>query len=116
MKIKEWLKPDEQMATVGRHHWSVPRLIQLAKDLPVMDIPLDHLCIWCVYDKLSLRELVMHWKAADAADLTAPIILDEDGVILDGRHRVMKALHQGLPTIKAVRFEANPLPCREDAS
>lgn len=115
MKIEPWLRPDEQMATIGRHHWSVPRLIQLAAELPVMDVPLDHLCVWVEYDRLSLRELVMHWKAAEAADLTKPIILDEDGCLMDGRHRLMKAMMIGAETIKVVRFDKNPPPCREDA-
>lgn len=116
MKIEPWIKPEEQSAKVGRHHWSVPRLIQLASALPVMDVPLDHLYLWYDYGTLSLREMVMHWKAAEAANLAAPIILDEDGVIMDGRHRLMKAMMLGLPTIKAVRFDKNPPPDKEDAA
>jgi len=41
-----------------------------------------------------------------------PIILDEDGELMDGRHRIMKALLIGLETVKAVRFDQNPPPCR----
>jgi hypothetical protein len=44
------------------------------------------------------------------ADLNYPIILDEDGEIIDGRHRVIKALYLGHKTIKAVRFDTNPEP------
>jgi len=61
---------------------------------------------------LTLREMVMHMKAVNDADMECPIILDEDGDIMDGRHRIMKAILLGLPTIKAVRFEDNPNPCR----
>jgi hypothetical protein len=46
--------------------------------------------------------------------LSHPIILDEDGVIMDGRHRVMKALLTEQKTIKVVRFDENPDPCRID--
>jgi len=77
-----------------------------------MEIPLDHLNMYVIYEKLTLRELVMHMATANAADLSLPIILDEDGELLDGRHRLMKALLEGQPTIKAVRFEENPPPCR----
>lgn len=114
MKIKDWHQPHEQMAQIGRHHWSVPRLFELAKDLPVMEIPLDHLSVWHNYNKLTMRELVMHIKAIEAADLSKPIILDEDGEIMDGRHRIMKCMWKGIPTIKAVRFDENPSPCRVD--
>ena len=86
----------------------------LAKDLEVFELPLKHLNIYYVYDKLTLREMVMHMKAVNAADLQYPIILDEDGEIMDGRHRVMKAIMKGRKTIKAVRFEKNPQPCRTE--
>ncbi len=112
MKIKAWHKPEDQMCQLGRNHWSVPRLFQLTKDFPVLDIPLDHINMWHTYDKLTLRELVMHMKAVQAADLHCPIILDEDGEIMDGRHRLMKAMLEGKETIMAVRFDENPSPCR----
>ena len=112
MKIKAWIAPHEQMCTLGRHTWSVPRLFELARDLPVMEIPLDHLNIYYKYQELTLREMAMHMTAVKDADLNVPIILDEDGDIMDGRHRVIKALLQGCETIKAVRFEENPPPCQ----
>jgi hypothetical protein len=116
MKIKEWGAPSEQMAQIGKHHWSVCRLFELARNLPVMEVPLDHLSVWHYYQRLTMRELVMHIKAIEAADLNMPIILDEDGEIMDGRHRVMKCMWLGIPTIKAVRFDENPSPCRVDES
>jgi ParB-like chromosome segregation protein Spo0J len=63
-----------------------------------------------VYDKLTLREMVMHMKAVQKADLSMPVILDEDGELMDGRHRLMKAILLGKKTIKAVRFDVNPRP------
>jgi hypothetical protein len=77
-----------------------------------MEVPLKHLYIWQDYGKCSLRDMVMHMRAALDADLSYPIILDEDGVLMDGRHRIMRALYNGAETIKAVRFESNPQPCR----
>lgn len=113
MKIKEWTLPQEQMCTLGRHQWSVPRLFELSRSLPVMDVPLNHLSVYFTYEKLTAREMVMHMKAVNAADLDTPIILDEDGELMDGRHRIMKAMLIGAETIKAVRFDENPSPCRE---
>ncbi|MCR4303695.1 MAG: hypothetical protein NUV63_05640 [Gallionella sp.] len=112
MKIKAWIPPKDQMCSIGRHIWSVPRLFELARELPVMDIPLDHLDLWHSYKDLTLREMVMHMKAVNDADLGRPIILDEDGQIMDGRHRLMKAMLTGADTIKAVRFDENPAPCQ----
>ena len=114
MKIEKFVNPKEQMCTLGRNSWDVPRLFALSKDLPIMQIPLDHMNIFKTYEKLTMREFVMHMKAVLDADMNYPIILDEDGEIMDGRHRVMKAMLKNLPTIKAVRFEKNPLPCRHN--
>ena len=112
MKIKDWHSPQDQMCSLGRHSWSVPRLFELARSLPVMDVPLDHLSVYYTYEKLTLRELVMHMRAVNDADLGQPIILDEDGELMDGRHRLMKAMLNGEPSIKVVRFDENPSPCR----
>ena len=81
-----------------------------------MDIPLDHLSLFYTYEKLTLREMVTHMKAVNAADLSVPIILDEDGEIMDGRHRLMKAMLTGAETIMAVRFDENPSPCQHKDS
>ncbi len=43
-------------------------------------------------------------KSVMDADLDFPILLNEDGVIIDGRHRLCKALYLGEKTIKARRF------------
>lgn len=77
-----------------------------------MEIPLNHMNVYHSYEKLTLREMVMHIKAVNAADLETPIILDEDGELMDGRHRLMKAMLLGKETIKAVRFDENPYPCK----
>jgi hypothetical protein len=112
MKIPEWCPFGEQESKLGRHVWKVARLVQLARDLPVIDVPVDHLCVWRKYDGLTMRELVMHMKAVNDADLKYPIILDEDGDIMDGCHRIMKTILSGGKTIKAVRFDENPDPDR----
>jgi hypothetical protein len=112
MKIPEWTS--DQYSRLGKCQWSVQRLIGLSKDLQVMEIPLDHLQVYNIYENITLREMVMHMKAVNSTDLSFPIILDEDGEIMDGRHRIMKAMLLGKKTIKAVRFNENPIPCKRD--
>jgi len=112
MKVKDWLGSKDQFARLGQLVWSVPRLFELSRNLPVMDVPLDHLSLYYTYNNLTLREMVMHMKAVNDADLDMPIILDEDGELLDGRHRLMKAMLTGQETIKVVRFDENPSPCQ----
>ncbi len=79
MKIRNWHSPNDQMCNLGRHSWSVPRLFELARSLPIMDVPLNHLSVYYTYEKLTLRDVVMHMNAVNDADLDKPIIFDEDG-------------------------------------
>jgi hypothetical protein len=51
MKVKDWHEPKDQMCNLGRHSWSVPRLFELARELPVMDVPLNHLSLYYTYEK-----------------------------------------------------------------
>jgi len=99
----------DQYAHVGKRCWRVAGLITRANELPVMELPIAALCLDDIYE-VNIRELVGHIKLVEAANLESPIILDEDGVLMDGRHRIMRAILEGKETIKAVRFEENP-PC-----
>ena len=112
MKIEKWDGHDCQWFKDGDRHWSVAKLIQLAKDLPVMEIPLDHLYTCYRHSFESLQKMATHINAVMQCDLKYPIILDENGLIMDGRHRVMKAMIQGKKTVKAVRFERTTQPCK----
>jgi len=114
--IKPFTEPSKQMAHLGTHQWAVSRLFELTKNFEVMDIPLTHINMYHTYSNISLREFVGHVQAVNEANLTYPIILDEDGEIMDGRHRLMKAILLGKKTIKAVRFKENPEPCKRDAA
>ena len=114
MLIETFPDPKDQLCQLGNHYWSVSRLFELSKNLLVIEIPLDHLNIYYTYKNLTLRQMVMHFDATAEADMDCPIILDEDGELMDGRHRIMKALVKGHKTIKAVRFDKNPKPCKED--
>lgn len=108
---KPWdgLKNQKARDTNGRE-WTVTSLVEHAKDRPVLDIPLEHLCIAKSVRGVRLRDFVAHMKLVLDADLTFPIILDEDGDIFDGIHRVMKALLEGQESIKAVRLVQDPPP------
>ena len=112
--IEPWPEYKSQMCNLGKCHFSVARLIDLSRDFEVFEVPLRHLNIYYTYEKLSLREFVKHMRAILDADLSFPIILDEDGELMDGRHRIMRAMLEEKPTIKAVRFDVNPSACRID--
>jgi hypothetical protein len=114
MKISKFAKYGEQYSRLGKNIWKVTRLVELSKGFKVMTVPLDHMNIYNTYEHLSLRQMVSHMKSVQDAELKYPIILDEDGEIMDGRHRIMKALLMGKKTIKAVRFDKNPEACKTE--
>jgi hypothetical protein len=90
--------------------WSVTRLIEHSKSLPVFEIPVAGIFIGSnvFKESRSARAIAEHVKRVQETDLRHPIMLDPDGFIMDGWHRVIKALVEGRETIKAVRFEQMP--------
>jgi hypothetical protein len=93
--------------------WDVDRLLDLSRDLPVEPVPLAS--IWQLETlhwggALTPRDLAEHIRLVEEADLAYPIILSADGRVMDGMHRVVKALLQGCDSIAAVRFEVQPDP------
>ena len=105
-------------SSLGRFHdgkkvWLVTSLIHHVKkeNLEVFDLPLCCInlatTVWEIGD-LKIKEFAKHWQRAAETNLDNPIILDDDGFIMDGWHRVAKALFLGHPTIKAVRFDTTP--------
>jgi hypothetical protein len=103
--------------------WDVDRLIELTGSLSVKQIRIDS--IWQLdtphWGAFTPRDLPQHVRLLDETDLAYPIILSADGRVMDGMHRVVKALMEGRDTISAVQFEVQPEPdfrnCRpEDLS
>lgn len=65
-------------------------------------------------DKPTCRAIVEHMRLIEETDLSFPIILSSDGRVMDGMHRVAKALLEGQKTIEAVKFSRDPEPDYED--
>lgn len=84
--------------------WLINDVITASRDLPVLYIPMEHLNIDYKIGEMELREFVQHMRQVIDADLSYPILLDEKGAVLDGRHRIAKALLNEEDVIKAKRF------------
>lgn len=97
--------------------YGVAKLVDDAKDLPVFDCPLAALDLSGeIWQGSNMHALAWHVKRVSDADLDKPILLDWNGAIADGRHRVIKALTLGKRTIKARRMVWKPDPCSRDES
>ncbi len=111
VKIKKlWSLEGQNITDVHNNQWSVLDLIERTKNFPVMEIPLQHLCIDFSLSGIIVRQFVAHMKMVLESNLDYPVILDENGGVFDGRHRIAKALLEEKTVIKAVRFETDPSP------
>ena len=103
---------DELTYEVDKKVWRVTRLIQLASELKSFKIPLKHLSIYSLYPKFysdsPTNEFVDYIRSINSSDLSYPIILDDEGYVMDGRHRVFKSMLENKKSILAVRFDKTP--------
>jgi hypothetical protein len=66
----------------------------------------------CWYDgeAPTVWDFMEHARRIYEADLSYPIIVSAEGRLMDGRHRLAKAVLFDLPEIAVVRFPRNPEP------
>jgi hypothetical protein len=97
--------------------WDVDRLILLSSELPKKRVALSEIrAIDEVYwfdeelHRPTCRSVIDHMRLIHDVDLSFPIILGADGRVMDGMHRVAKALLRGESEIQAVQFAVDPMP------
>ena len=105
----------------GYYAWDIDRLVALTKDSERLEVELNSIreldeTFWFgdKSDKPTCRAIVEHMRLIEKSDLNYPIILSSDGRVMDGMHRVGKALLEGRKSIEAVQFSPDPEPDYED--
>jgi len=97
--------------TYDGKHYDDQTLRLAAEGLEIFDIPLAGIDLatkpWTLN---NFRWIIYHMKRINDANLDYPIILDPDGTIIDGWHRIGKAMINGEQTIKARRLRVMPSP------
>ena len=101
----------------GRDAWDVARLIELSADLPIEEVELATIeeidsVYWFdgVTYRPTVRAVVEHAERIRTVDPSHPILLGPDGRIMDGMHRIARAVLDGRSTIEARRFPELPEP------
>lgn len=98
------------------HVWHLEPLWEATRNAPVIEVEIEslkHVDAVCWFDDCNpatLRNVVAHFQRMERADSAYPIILNPDGQLFDGAHRVTKALARGQSTIKAVQLLVVPPP------
>ncbi len=101
-----------------RYVWDVKRLWQLSREFPVFDFDVSEFSgldvdMWfCGVNVPTVRNVYHHCLRIDGADLSYPVMLDASGMVLDGVHRLLKAMMLGHRSVPAVRFDSMPEPDR----
>lgn len=95
--------------------WDVHRLIRLSKPLRPILVRLEDISElnenWWYKDQEAVptpRALAGHMALVRDADLSFPILLCAEGRLMDGMHRLVKALLEGRTEIQAIKFPVTP--------
>ena len=110
-----------QPSNNGFYAWDVDKLIEQTKDFQQISVKLvdikeldENFWYSGPDSKPTCRSIVDHFRLVNKTNLKHPIILFKNGRVMDGMHRVAKALLLGHKEIKAVKFAEDPAPDYED--
>ncbi|MDJ0767562.1 MAG: hypothetical protein QNJ12_02170 [Ilumatobacter sp.] len=105
----------------GFDAWDVDRLIALAAELPVEQVDVESIDeVDSVYwfddvQRPTVRAVIEHARLIDEVDASHPIILGPDGRVMDGMHRIARALRDGRSHVDARRLPTLPPPDHRNA-
>ena len=101
----------------GYYAWDVDRLMALTSQYIPQKVRLSDIAeinenFWFggPGDIPTCRLIAEHARLIEETDLRYPIIMCSNRRVMDGMHRVLKALNAGMETIDAVVFEHDPDP------
>ena len=110
--VDEWNYMDGTYSTGDGSQWSVARLIKLAEDFPVYEVPVFTFPTynWPWEDEQTLDTFISHVNRVQSSDLDVPILISPSGGIIDGTHRLCKAVLEKRETVKVKYFKELPSP------
>jgi len=113
MRKQYHFRPSEN----GFYAWDVDRLVTLSSTLTPHSVPLSEIAeideaYWYAGEAalVTCRSIAEHTRLIEEADLSFPIIMSSDRRVMDGMHRVLKAVNLDQKFIDAVVFDTDPEP------
>jgi hypothetical protein len=108
--------PQRRFYTDGRAIWYIDTIWAAAEGLQAEDLSIDEvheLDRVCWFGdawgkRPTCRAVIEHCKRMIDADLSYPVILGPNGEVLDGVHRIGKAMLAGETKVRAVRLAQMP--------
>jgi GNAT superfamily N-acetyltransferase len=107
-----------------RDAWEVTRLIEQSRSLRVTQREtssfgeVDQVYWFDDYYRPTVRQVIEHAGLIRDVETHYPVITAADGRVMDGMHRVARAIMDGRTSVDVVRFETDPEPtyldCRPD--
>jgi hypothetical protein len=100
----------------GLDAWDVGRLLRLVENEPLEELPLAQISevdsdYWFDHGYApTVRNVVEHCRLIADVDMSYPIVIDPEGRVMDGMHRVARALLDGQTSIPAKRLSQLPEP------
>ena len=90
--------------------WDVHHIVALSAKLNVKEILITDIqelneAYWFPDTHPTTQQIIEHMQLVNAADLSYPIILCAEGRVMDGMHRIAKAILGHQTHIQAVQFE-----------
>lgn len=105
----EWKFDDSQSITIQGRKYNVHAAIFAARDLPVTEVPIEQVYMaFCSPAEDTFRSFLAHAKMVNDADLSYPLLYNENGALIDGKHRLGKAMLTGEKIIRMKRFLVDP--------
>lgn len=92
--------------------WKVSTLIGAANILDTSKFYLDQVSTAypITWHMNNVNDVMVHLDRILKADLSVPIILRADGCVMNGWHRIIKAMSEGKKYVLAKRFTKDPKP------
>lgn len=115
--VPVWVSAEEQTLTINGYTYDIAGVIFEARGLESFDLSLRGMAADYRMSGDSdwrIVEFVTHMRAVLSAELKYPIILSPEGALLDGRHRLARAIHENRETILAVQFQEEPKSRRKE--
>lgn len=104
---------EEEQTYLGPDWWYIPTLLKFMETNHVLEMDLDLASVdlgVMPWRCKSMLQFIQHSIDVESVDFKYPVILSPGGWVMNGWHRVVKAILMGKQTIKAVRMLELPKP------